>query len=246
MESRSAPRSRAGSAAVVVSAPDGAPVAEATLRGSRLTVGRLADANDVVLGPDPELLVTRAGHCTLEREGTRWFVVDGGGVNGTFLRRGGVLRPVAGRTLLHDGDVVCILGSTEGGGRRYFELAFRDAPDSQATRAVPTEVSEACLSYDATAARLVLVQADERHEIAIRAQAHRLVRHMAERNAAAGDPALCSTEELMHAVWGDEPMHSRVELARLFWELRKKLEPFGAGHLIENERRVGYRLRTCP
>jgi hypothetical protein len=205
MESRSAPRSRAGSAAVVVSAPDGAPVAEATLRGSRLTVGRLADANDVVLGPDPELLVTRAGHCTLEREGTRWFVVDGGGVNGTFLRRGGVLRPVAGRTLLHDGDVVCILGSTEGGGRRYFELAFRDAPDSQATRAVPTE-----------------------------------------RNAAAGDPALCSTEELMHAVWGDEPMHSRVELARLFWELRKKLEPFGAGHLIENERRVGYRLRTCP
>ena len=29
------------------------------------------------------------------------------------------------------------------------------------------------------------------------------------------------------------------------WELRKKLEPFGAEHLIENERRLGYRLRTC-
>ena len=246
MESRSAPPARDGSAEVVVSAPDGTRLAEVPLRGSRVTVGRLAGANDVVLAPDPELLVTRAGHCTLEREGTRWFVVDGGSVNGTFLRRGGVLQPVARRTLLHDGDVVCILGSTEGSGRRYFELAFRDAPDSQATRAVPAEVSEACLSYDAAAARLVLVRAGERDEIPIRAQAHRLVRHMSERNAAAGEAALCTTEELMRAVWGDQPMHSRVELARLFWELRKKLEPFAAGHLIENERRVGYRLRTCP
>jgi DNA-binding winged helix-turn-helix (wHTH) protein len=50
----------------------------------------------------------------------------------------------------------------------------------------------------------------------------------------------------MHAVWGDEPMHSREELAKLVWELRKKLEPFGGEHLIENVRRLGYRMRTCP
>ena len=41
-------------------------------------------------------------------------------------------------------------------------------------------------------------------------------------------------------------MHTREELAKLFWELRKKLEPFGAGELVESERRRGYRLRTCP
>ena len=81
----------------------------------------------------------------------------------------------------------------------------------------------------------------ERHEIPIRAQAHFLVRYMAERA-----PALCTHDELMHAVWADEPMHTRVELAKLVWELRRKLEPFGAGYLIENERRLGYRLRTCP
>jgi DNA-binding response OmpR family regulator len=50
----------------------------------------------------------------------------------------------------------------------------------------------------------------------------------------------------MHAVWADEPMHTREELAKLMWELRRKLEPFHAEHLIENERRLGYRLRTCP
>jgi DNA-binding winged helix-turn-helix (wHTH) protein len=95
-------------------------------------------------------------------------------------------------------------------------------------------------------ARLVFLSGADRHEIQIRAQAHKLVRYMVERNAEAGGaPALCTHEELMHAVWADEPMHSREELAKLMWELRKKLEPFGAEHLIENERRLGYRMRTC-
>jgi DNA-binding winged helix-turn-helix (wHTH) protein len=105
----------------------------------------------------------------------------------------------------------------------------------------------ACLSYDLDEARLLLVQGAEKREIQVRAQAHRLIRHMVERNAASGGaPALCTHDELMHAVWADEPMHTREELAKLVWELRKKLEPFGAAHLIENERGRGYRMRTCP
>jgi DNA-binding winged helix-turn-helix (wHTH) protein len=103
-----------------------------------------------------------------------------------------------------------------------------------------------CLSYDVDQARLVLLQDGERHEISIRAQAHRLVRYMVVRNEASGGPALCTHEELMHAVWADEPMHTREELAKLVWEVRKKLEPFGAAQLIENERSRGYRLQTCP
>jgi len=105
----------------------------------------------------------------------------------------------------------------------------------------------ACLRYDFDEERLLLVQGAEKREIQVRAQAHRLVRHMVERNVASGGaPALCTHEELMHAVWADEPMHTREELAKLVWELRKKLEPFDAAHLIENERGRGYRLRTCP
>lgn len=104
-----------------------------------------------------------------------------------------------------------------------------------------------CLSYDAEQARLVLVRGDERHEIPIRAQAHRLVRFMVDRNdAAGGSPVLCTHDELMRAIWADEPMHTREELAKLVWELRKKLEPFGGGGLIENARGLGYRLHTCP
>jgi DNA-binding winged helix-turn-helix (wHTH) protein len=232
--------------------PDGSELESVALSGERVTVGRLPEVNDIALQPDPEQLVTRAAHLTLEREGARWFVLDGGSVNGTFLRRGKELQRVTERTPLHEGDAICVLASiTETDERRFFELAFQATGDSQATRpapeAVPPVAASECLSYDADEARLVLVRGDEKHEIEIRAQAHRLVRYMVERNdAIGGSPALCTHDELMHAVWADEPMHTRVELTKLVWELRKKLEPFAAEHLIENARRLGYRMRTCP
>jgi hypothetical protein len=244
------PSSTEGPAAeVVVSGPDGTSGSTVGLSGRRVTVGRLPGVNDIALEPDPELLVTRAGHCVFELHGAQWFVVDGGSVNGTFIRRGSGLQRIDGRAALREGDVVCVLASVaENGARRYFELAFHSSPDSQATRAVPVDepATSQCLRYETDEARLVLVQGRESHEIQIRAQAHRLVRYMAERNAAGeGGAALCTHEELMHAIWADEPMHTREELARLIWELRKKLEPFNAGHLIESERRRGYRMRTC-
>jgi FHA domain/Transcriptional regulatory protein, C terminal len=256
MERHSQTRERDHGAQVVVLDPDGVVLAIVPLSGPRVTVGRLPDTNDIALQPDPERFVTRAAHCTLEQDGGQWFLVDGGSVNGTFLRRGGAPERVHGRAPLRDGDVVCVLASiAESGERRYFELALQAlGGDSQATRAVlvhspaSTEgAGAACLSYDVEEARLVLVRGDERHEIHVRAQAHRLIRHMAQRNAAiGGSPALCTHDELMRAVWGDEPMHTRTELAKLVWELRRSLQPYGAERLVENERRRGYRLRTCP
>jgi hypothetical protein len=251
MEAGSPEMLSARAAELVVSDPDGQTFSVVGLDRERLSVGRLPDANDIALEPDPQRLVTRVEHCTFEHEGGRWFIVDGGSVNGTFLRRGPELERVAGRAALQDGDVVCVLAAvSEQGSRTFFELAFHVSGDSQATRAVtfatPGVASE-CLRYDAARAELLLVRGAERHQIEVRAQAHRLVGYMAERNAAIGGaPALCTHEELMEAVWGDEPMHTHAELAKLVWEIRKKLETFGAEHLLKNERRRGYRLRTCP
>ena len=236
MESRSA-------ATVIVSAPDGAGAQRVDLSGDRVTIGRLPELNDIALEPDPEHLVTRAEHCAFERAGSTWAIVDGGSVNGTFVRRAGELKRVEGRLPLRNGDIVCVLGSMDHqDGARYFELEYETTADSQATRAVrEPDATEECLSYDEDEARLVLVAHGERHELHIRAQAHKLVAYMAERS-----PALCTHAQLMDAVWGDEPMHTREELAKIVWELRKQLEPYDAGHLIENERGLGYRLRTCP
>jgi len=233
--------------------PGGARIATVPL-AERVTVGRLPELNDVALQPDPELFVSRAAHCVLESVGGHWEVVDGGSVNGTFLRRGETLERVDGRAVLRDGDAVCVLASVGAdGARHYFELAFQQVARAQATRAAPVSTLRAtsspaagCVIYDPQAARLVLRQSGARHEIHLRPQGHRLVRHMADRNAAAGDtPVLCSHDELMQAVWQDEPMHTRLELARLVWELRRELRRFDADELIESERGRGYRLRTC-
>ena len=236
-------------AEVAVSGPAGGPPETVRLTGSRVTVGRLRDANDIALEPDPELLVTRVAHCTFEADGPRWFVIDGGSVNGTFVRRNGVLEQVRERKQLREGDVVCVLGSTAGGENRYFELAVGALDDSQATRAAaarPAPPEETCLEYDAHEARLLLVQHGQHIEIPIRAQAHRLLGYMEARNRASGSAAaLCTHDELMEAIWAGEPLHNRMELAKIVWELRKKLEPYGAQDLIENERGLGYRLRTC-
>jgi hypothetical protein len=252
MESHPAANAPEQRAELLVLDPERRKIAEVELTGEQVSVGRLPGANDIVLSPDPQRLVSRVGHCTFEHDRGRWFLVDGGGVNGTFLRRGDALEPVERRRALENGDVVCVLASlSEDGERRFFELVYHDADDSQATRAAALVSSrprqEACLRYEPAEARLVLVRDGERREIQIRAQAHRLVRHMAERNAASGGaPALCTHDELIHAVWADEPMHTRTELAKLVWELRRALEPYGAADVIESERRRGYRLRTCP
>ena len=97
MESRSV-------ATVFVSAPDAADPERLELSGDRVTVGRLPELNDIALEPDPEHLVTRGEHCAFERSGSTWTIVDGGSVNGTFVRRAGELKRVEGRLPLRSGD----------------------------------------------------------------------------------------------------------------------------------------------
>jgi DNA-binding winged helix-turn-helix (wHTH) protein len=239
------------SAEILVRAPDARPIATVVLSGARVTVGRLPELNDIALQPDPELYVSRASHFTFERANDGWLLVDGGSVNGTYVRRGATLERVAQRASLRDGDVVCVLAAVGKDGRRtWFELAYQQSADEQRTRAAPvTSVHETagCLVYDEDAARLVFVRGDVRQEVHLRPQGHRLVRYMAERNRTAGGAAvLCGHDELMRAVWEDEPMHTRLELARLVWELRRELRRVGAEDLVESERRRGYRLKTCP
>src|SRR5512133_2622000 len=119
---------RAMDARVVLSSPAAAEATTFELFGDRVTVGRLPAVNDIALEPDPEHLVTRAEHCAFERIGDAWSIVDGGSVNGTFVRRGDELQRVNGSRPLRDGDVVCVLASiSHQGDREYFELAFEAA-----------------------------------------------------------------------------------------------------------------------
>src|SRR5262249_28122627 len=55
------------------------------LTKDRVTIGRLEQYNDIALLPDPQQLISRKGHCALERDEDGWWVIDNGSVNRTFV-----------------------------------------------------------------------------------------------------------------------------------------------------------------
>ena len=115
-----------------VTDPDGQPYRTVQVPPDRLTIGRFEAYNDLALVPDPQQLLSRKGHCALERDALGWWVVDNGTINGTFLVRGGEMQQVIGRERLQEGDTIRLLGLLpETGALRYWELIFRDPQGTQ-------------------------------------------------------------------------------------------------------------------
>jgi DNA-binding winged helix-turn-helix (wHTH) protein len=98
--------------------------------------------------------------------------------------------------------------------------------------------------YDAAEDRLCSESNGDRTTVSLSPQQHRLVAYMAARNREArGKSVLCTREELIQAVWADEPDHLPQDLAYLVHQLRARLGPgVAATPLILNERGRGYRL----
>ncbi|HZR40080.1 MAG TPA: winged helix-turn-helix domain-containing protein [Ktedonobacteraceae bacterium] len=226
------------------------------LTKERTTIGRFEVYNDIALEPDPQSLITRKGHCTVERNMEGWWIVDNASVNRTFVRRieppegGSRMEIVRGRAPLHNGDTILILGKlVETGSPLYWELTFNDPEPTHDARHVQQLVEQsACLEYDWVQAKLFLVDGTSRIEIPhLPPQEHKLVRYMAQRNQANGNvPVMCSYEELITAIWGDEPFHKETEINHLVWVLRKKLEPDPKNPIfLQTVHGLGYRLVTC-
>ena len=214
----------------------------------RLSIGRLADLNDIALEPDPQQLITRMAHCSIERYAGSWWVIDNGSVNKTFLRSAEDVKIVEGRAPLVDGEAILILGKlTDAGKPLYWELCFRDPMKTFRAEVAPRL---AYLEYDWIQARLFCVEGANRREVSdLRPQEHKLVRYMDQRNRANGNvPVMCTYDELIQAIWGEEDFgHTENEINRLVWELRQKVEPDQKEpRFLETVRGLGYRLVTRP
>lgn len=211
----------------------------------RVLIGRFREFNDVALEPDPQQLITRKGHCTVEWAADGWCIIDNGSVNKTFIKRQQALEIVIGRALIHDGDTICILGKLSiGEDPRYWELVFHDP---QRTQVADTGPRPTHLEYDWIQAKLFRVEGSTRQEIRnLRPQEHKLIRYMDQRNRANGNaPVMCAYEELLTAIWGEEALHTEAEVNRLVWELRQKFEPNpNEPQFLETVRGLGYRLLT--
>ncbi len=211
----------------------------------RLTIGRFREFNDIGLEPDPQQLVTRKAHCVLEREADVWWVVDNGSVNRTFILREQGMEVVNGRAPVQDGDAIRILGLlTESGEPVYWDLCFHDP---LRTNRVAGEMAPIYLEYDWLQAKVFQIRGTSRQEIRnLRPQEHKLIRYMDQRNRANGYVAvMCTYEELIAAVWGDEIGHVEAEVNHLVYELRQKVEPDpNEPRFLQAVRGLGYRLET--
>ena len=213
----------------------------------RVTIGRFAQFNDVGLEPDPQQLITRKAHCVIERRTDTWWVIDNGSVNRTFICDSGQMNVVTGQAPIRDGDSIRILGLlTEDGDAVYWELTFRDPLK---TSPVVSGPQIAYLEYDWIQAKLFRIEGAYRHEIySLRPQEHKLIRYMDQRNRANRNvPVMCTYEELITAIWGDEINHAEAEVNHLIYELRQKLEPDPrTPQFLQSVRGLGYRLETHP
>lgn len=215
------------------------------LTKDRITIGRFAAYNDIGLEPDPQQLITRKVHCFVERDNEGWWIVHNGSMNPTFIRRHADREMVHGRALLGEGESILLVGKlVEGGDPLYWELTFSDPLGTKPTGYQPPPVT---LEYDWLQAKLFRVDGRVRQEIPdLRPQEHKLIRYMDQRNRANDNvPVMCTYEELLAALWGEEAHHTENDINHLVWELRKKLDPDPKEpKFLETVRGLGYRLVT--
>jgi DNA-binding winged helix-turn-helix (wHTH) protein len=209
----------------------------------RITIGRGAE-NDIVL-PDPHKKVSRR-HSVIEREGDRWWLIDEGSANGTFVRQGGGGAEVDVRSvetvLLHDGDVILILGKlTAAEQPMFWQLRFRDP---NVTEHVVGFQAVAEVEYALAQRMLFKVTRQRRVEVDLSPQERSLIHYMAQRNWDNNNqPCVCGYEELIEVIWGEAFGHEPNEVQRLVWGIKKKIErDSGEPRFLKTVRGQGYVL----
>lgn len=217
-------------------------ILEQTPEQTRLTIGR-SHNNEIVL-PDPDKKVSRR-HCAIKRQGDRWWLVDEGSANGTFLRQQGGSSEMDVRAvetiLLQDGDVILILGKlTATDQPMFWQLTFRDP---NLTDRVECFQPPAEIEYDLSQRQLFAVTRQQRAEIKLSPQEGTLIRYLAQQNRNNNNqPTVCGYEELINAIW-QEPLHTRNEVNRLVWSVRAKIEQdSGEPRFLKTVQGLGYVL----
>jgi DNA-binding winged helix-turn-helix (wHTH) protein len=211
---------------------------------SHITIGRGID-NDIVL-PDPYKKVSRH-HSVIEREGNRWWLIDEGSANGTFLRQGGSGTEVDVRSvetiLLQDGDVILILGKLTAAEQPVFwQLKFCDP---NVTERVEGFQPAAEIEYVLEQQMLFKVTRQQRVEVRLSPQEQNLIHYMAQQNCKNNQPCVCRYEELIAAIWEEVFGHVPNEVNRLVWSVRDKIErDSGEPKFLKTVRGQGYLLNV--
>ena len=189
-----------------------------------VTIGRSKE-NDIPL-PDPEKKVSRQ-HCVLVHDVGKWWIVDEGSANGTFVQcsnEGDFLDVRSdGRLALVDGDEILILGKfIEPDDYIFWHFTFRDPNQTEEVKKFQYVKS---LEYSFTQEKLFRKTSRNREEIKLTPQERRLINYMAQRNYNNNNESvMCSYEELLQVIWSEKFGHTNAEVNRLIWSIRNKIE----------------------
>ena len=190
-----------------------------------ITIGRQSN-NHIVLA-DPQKKISRY-HCSIRYRKHRWWIVDQGSSNGTFLQRE-IDQPeidvrAEDEIALRNGDYILILGELSSSGQpRFWRLEFRDPGE---TSQVSSNQRIHSIEYSLSQQTLYRNIARRRDLVYLGEQERYLIDYMCRKNRQNNhQTTICEYDELLKAVWQDDLFgRDRRNINHLVWRVRDKIE----------------------
>ena len=206
-------------------------------------IGRQSN-NDIVLS-DPQKRVSKH-HCSIQYQNNRWWIVDKGSSNGTFLQREIDQTEIdvrsEDRVVLRSGDHISILGELDTSGQPIFwQLEFIDPGETNQIIGMRGRVYS--IEYSLSQQSLYRNLAHRRHSVSLSGQERALIDYMSRKNRQNGDrPTLCEYDELIRAVWKDEHFGiTRQRVNGLVCRIRDRIElDSGGPEFLRTVTGIGY------
>ena len=209
-----------------------------------INLGR-QDGNHIVL-PDPQKTVSRY-HCSIQNNKGRWWIVDEGSSNGTFVQRTTSQSEIDVRSEdmvpLKNGDNILILGEmTSSQQPLFWRFKFIDPNETYQVQGCQSVIG---LEYSISQKKLFRNTSQNREEIYLRDHELTLIDYMSKKNLDAQNKAvICEYEEIIEAVWQEDNFGiDRKDVNHLVWRVRDKIEyDSGESRFLKTVRGKGYRL----
>ncbi|WP_019504030.1 FHA domain-containing protein [Pleurocapsa sp. PCC 7319] len=200
-------------------------IPQQTTENVYISIGRQSN-NHIVLN-DPQKKISRH-HCSLQYQNNRWWIVDNGSANGTFLQREIDQPEIDVRSedaiALRSGDYILILGALSSTNQPIFwRLEFIDPGE---TNQVTSMQAIHTLEYSLSRQMLYRNIVRRRDSISLGEQERCLIDYMSRKNHYhQNHPAICEYDELIQAVWQDDTFgRDRKAINHLVWRIRDKIE----------------------
>jgi pSer/pThr/pTyr-binding forkhead associated (FHA) protein len=200
-------------------------IKEQTNTEINISIGR--QSNNHIILTDPNKTISRH-HCSIQYKNNRWWIVDKGSANGTFLQRE-IDRPeidvrFEDEIALRNGDYILILGELDASSNPIFwRLEFIDPGE---TSQVPSMQTIHTLEYSLSRQILYRNLSCRRNSISLGEQERCLIDYMSHKNHQNNNiSAICEYDELIQAIWQNNTTgRDRKTINHLIWRIRDKIE----------------------